>query len=555
MPQSVFKRDSFLLVIVIVLFSLYAGTFIYKTSFVVEGKRYFCLFDDAMVSMRYARNLAEGNGLVMNSGERVEGITNPLWTLYMALVHLFPIPQETISLVIQMTAAVFLALNLVFVRKTALLISGGLSPVASAAIVLTAFYLPLINWSLQGMEVCVLTLLMSVAVWKTLLAMRDRTFPAAVYLLLGAGTLIRIDMAAPFAAIWLFLTLSMPELRRKHLVWGAATLAVFLGVQTIARVAYYGDLLPNTYYLKMTGYPVILRLSRGFAVWWNFIWHMNPLFFLVPVFLLVLGYNHSLGLLGIVVASQMLYSIYVGGDAWDDWGGSNRYMAIVMPQFFILLAYGLYRIRDIIAGGDRETETIRHSGASAGKGDKHRCGSRASILIQRYSFPALVLLSIIQLNNNSGSLSLRGLALIDPPPHVENNRTMVGRAQLVKKITTPDAKIAVTWAGIIPYFSERYTVDILGKTDRTIARLPMRRAPVDKNPYTFFLPGHLKYDYRHSIGDLKPHAILQFWGDLSEADPYVVDSYVKIMTADLWVYVLQSSDKIRWDLFQTEQQQ
>ena len=43
-----------------------------------------CLFDDAMISMRYARNLAEGHGLVFNAGEYVQGFSNPLMTLLMA---------------------------------------------------------------------------------------------------------------------------------------------------------------------------------------------------------------------------------------------------------------------------------------------------------------------------------------------------------------------------------------------------------------------------------------------------------------------------------------
>jgi len=40
--------------------------------------------DDAYISFRYARNLIEGNGLVFNPGERVEGYTNFLWTVLMA---------------------------------------------------------------------------------------------------------------------------------------------------------------------------------------------------------------------------------------------------------------------------------------------------------------------------------------------------------------------------------------------------------------------------------------------------------------------------------------
>ena len=41
-----------------------------------------CTQDDAFISFRYAQNLWEGHGLVFNSGEKVEGITNLLWTLF-----------------------------------------------------------------------------------------------------------------------------------------------------------------------------------------------------------------------------------------------------------------------------------------------------------------------------------------------------------------------------------------------------------------------------------------------------------------------------------------
>jgi hypothetical protein len=44
------------------------------------------LTDDAFISFRYAQNLARGQGLVYNLGERVEGYTNFLWTALAALV-------------------------------------------------------------------------------------------------------------------------------------------------------------------------------------------------------------------------------------------------------------------------------------------------------------------------------------------------------------------------------------------------------------------------------------------------------------------------------------
>jgi hypothetical protein len=48
-----------------------------------NGRVYFSLFDDAMVAMRCAWNLAHGYGLVWNVGERVEGSTNLLMVLAM----------------------------------------------------------------------------------------------------------------------------------------------------------------------------------------------------------------------------------------------------------------------------------------------------------------------------------------------------------------------------------------------------------------------------------------------------------------------------------------
>ncbi len=64
----------------------YAAIFIFQSSFVVAGERFFTLFDDAMISMRYARNLADGFGLVWNPGEGpVEGYSNFLWLLTAAV--------------------------------------------------------------------------------------------------------------------------------------------------------------------------------------------------------------------------------------------------------------------------------------------------------------------------------------------------------------------------------------------------------------------------------------------------------------------------------------
>src|SRR5688572_22895442 len=82
------RPDTFLLAgaVVALAFLFYRQTMI--ASRVIDGVRYFWLDDDMMISMRYGRNLAQGHGLVWTPGERVEGYSNFLWTLIMAVVHL-----------------------------------------------------------------------------------------------------------------------------------------------------------------------------------------------------------------------------------------------------------------------------------------------------------------------------------------------------------------------------------------------------------------------------------------------------------------------------------
>ena len=60
---------------------------IWQQSTVIDGVRLFYLKDDALTSLVYARHLLEGQGLVYNAGERVEGYTNLLWVLWMAMLQ------------------------------------------------------------------------------------------------------------------------------------------------------------------------------------------------------------------------------------------------------------------------------------------------------------------------------------------------------------------------------------------------------------------------------------------------------------------------------------
>jgi len=522
-----FLRQNWLFITAILFYALYAGIYIYQTSFIIDGTRYFVLFDDAMISMRYARNLAAGEGLVWNPGENpVEGYTNPLWVVFMAFFHLFPIPAEKISLAIQISGTFFLGINLLFVKRISDFFSTKLF-VPILAILLTAFYTPLNNWGLQGMEVSVLAPLLSAAVWKMLLDFQNDSFSPWPYLLLGFGTLVRVDMAVPYLVLFGFSLIFIPKYRRQHISWGLGLLIVFLTSQTLFRIWYYGDPLPNTYYLKMGGIPLLLRIKRGLYVLYQFVWDMNWVLLALPFAYLLFRRDRKTFLLALLFLGQIAYSVYVGGDAWEHKGGANRYIALAMPLFFILFIYSIYQILFSINSSLAIPKLLIAS------------GTLASAVLVAASIASLVNFNFIQ----NDFRYLERWLLLRQPIFIEGNKEAVRIAQAVRKVSSPDAQIAVVTAGAIPYFSERPTIDLLGKNDPYIAHLPNHASPSLEG----VRPGHMKWDYDYSIGQLKPDMILQLWGDKEVAYDYIEQFYTVIEVDGMLFSARNDSPNILWD--------
>jgi hypothetical protein len=178
----------------------------------------------------------------------VEGFTNPLWVAIMALFHLLPVSLAKMSLLVQVLSAVLGVLNLMLVWRLGNLVSKNRAA-ALLAVLLTAAYFPLDQWALRGTEVALLAPLLTLAV---LLAIEtiDGGSPRWLWLLLGAGTLTRLDMTAPALVIIGMVAFFDRTRRREHLIDGLGWLALFLGAQLLANRLYYGSALPNTYYLK-----------------------------------------------------------------------------------------------------------------------------------------------------------------------------------------------------------------------------------------------------------------------------------------------------------------
>ena len=524
----------------------FSAAFIARSAFRAGGGVYFSLFDDAMVSMRYARNLAEGHGLVWNPGDPpVEGYSNLLWTLGMAVAHLLGLPDGQVSLLVMVTGALLLAANLVLVRAIAARLAPAAPGTAVLAMLMTALFFPLAYWTLRGMEV---GLMATAILASVLLALRitQGSGRREVWLLAGvlaAGTLIRDDFVVPAAVIAAYTTLNTASTDRRAV--GLALAAVPLAVvaaHTGWRLLYYGDPLPNTYYLKLGGVGLDTRLSRGGQV----LVELGAISLFAPLALAAVGLagardvpRRALALPAVVLAGQAAYTAYVGGDAWEWLGFADRYMAPVVPLLLVLAALGVRALFTAPASAAARLAAglafafaamfavvpavrewlfffIPRAGwyqdlagyaplavwfaalSLLGARGRLRSPAGAPSATGRVAWAVTAALTVLAISAADLESWRRANA-----PEVRADAAMARYGLAIREVTDAKASVAVVWAGAIPYFSRRPAVDLLGKSDPVIAHGPSR--PIG------FTPGHTKWDYRHSIGRLRPDLIAQVW--------------------------------------------
>jgi hypothetical protein len=439
----------------------------------IDGERFFTLFDDAMVSMRYARNLAHGDGLVWNPGQvPVEGYTNFLWTLALAVLHASRIPESILPLAVMIVGAALLLATVRSTHRLAVHVWG--ERAAGIAALLTAMSYPLLFWTLRGLEVGLFAYLVIEAA-RTVMRIPELGMHAArlrLAVLLAMALLTRPDAIVPVSIVlaWGFLH-GGSDARRRVILPAALTGLIVLGAHTAFRLVYYGDLLPNTYYLKMTGRPIVERVREGaiaFAALTRV--HLWPLLVIAGAGAWIdraLRVGRETHLLAALFVGQVIYSVFAGGDSWEWMDFTNRFISIVLPAIFILAGASI----DALA-------------------------RRAAV---RISQPAL-----------AWALTIVLVAMLDFSPmriwltegafHVTDDARMVRFARELRECTREDATIAVVWAGTVPYHVHRACVDLLGKNDRVVAHGPA----VGR-----YQPGHDKWNARHSIAGLHPDVVAQ----------------------------------------------
>jgi hypothetical protein len=362
--------------------------------------------------------------------------------------------------------------------------------------VTTAFCYSLAYWSLMGMEAGLQALLAVVAVHLAIASVEGRRERhLELWAVCAAAYLLRMDMLLLVAAVQVWVV-ARGGLRRGKGRW-LAGLGLFLAAAlaySLFRWLYFHDVLPNTYYLKMTGVPLVVRLLRGLLALETFVRGHLPLLLIAGIGALsLLRRDRRLELPAAVFLLYCAYSVWVGGDAWDlDVEvpvRANRYVSFVLPLLFVLLNGLLNRALDV-----RE----RRAGEMAGRVAAGAAGALGVLLVNGL-WPG----------GTDGAWRL--MMGTDRPPLVESHRTVMRQLHRMARMVEPGATVATAWAGIPAYFSDYKLVDILGFNDRHVARQPSR-LPGDEDHPRLYRPGHDRWDFDYLLNRVRPDAFFQIWG-------------------------------------------
>lgn len=508
--------------------------FIARTRVTLDGRAGWVLADDPMISMTFARRLAEGHGLTWTNGARVEGYSNLLWTLLMAPVHLLPVPDRATSLVVMIGSAMLLVLTTIVVGRICALLAPERPAVQVAGMLLTGLFYPTAYWALRGMEVGLAAFLVaSIALLSIRLARGfDRRTAVALAAAMSAAVLTRDDLIVPcvIALAFLVWTVSRPTRRRVALYLGGAIVLTVVAHEAF-RLAYYHDALPNTYYLKLAHIPLGTRLGRGIESV-GFTWTETLYAPLVMAAAYLVARRRDLPrpaiLLGALFLGQCAYSIYVGGDFSEDLRFANRYIAVGTPMLMVLAALGA---GELVAARSRRlllgvavgllaaaVALAVHPVPTSRLAFQLDHVDRHGLVMALVLAAAMGLLLLVRARGSTGAVAVVALGLlvtlavdIDPGRYWArvNAQSLffdqgVARYGLVlHRLTSPGTRIALSAAGATAYFSRRPGVDLLGKVDPVIAREPGRAIQ--------FRPGHNKWDYAYSIGRLRPDVIAELF--------------------------------------------
>ena len=444
--------------------------------------------DDPFITFRYAANIVGGHGPVFNIGEHVEGFSSPLHLLLcVVLLKVFP----SIGLLFK-AKLISLGCGLIAIGLTGKLVRqiGGEPETALVAQLLSALNVNFAIASVNGLETTLYTVLLLVCAIQFVIEYQQKrgTFSA---FLLWLAWLARPEAILTFGLLFVLrLTwvnqriFNFTNLSRWLILFLAPTACVVL-----ARVAYYGQLFPNTYYAKnaplaeslKTGLHYLLKgLSPNFLDVKNLMHgKATPadLFYMlvVPLFwgLAVLGWTRLRDryikmTLASIIGAAILFILRSGGD----WMIGCRFLIAAVPFIAILQSYGLLVLVELCQKRreQRGKQPTHRDGQLNGSLHLRACKRIVFILALAVWFLTILVAPLRPWS--ASNLSTEDSDLI------KRNSSGFGllwitAMRYIKANVKPDATIAFSEMGYCAFYNlDHKFMDTRGLTDHEIAMLP-----------------------------------------------------------------------------------
>ncbi len=397
------------------------------------------LSDDAYITFRYAENFAAGNGMVYNSGEKVEGYTNFLWVIIMSVLKKAGIDLLFGARMISIVSAIGMILLTYLVSVQ---IFGMYGPVSFLSAYLVALNPGFVLWSFSGMETLFFSFFVLSGLTCALLYLQGGKKSLLYFssLLFLIASLTRPEGVLFFAGSFLFLLVFNRQNesqgfgnRLKRLLLPAFIFLALYGYYFNWRYGYYGQFLPNTFYAK-TGFED--QQLKGFYYCFKFVRESMASGFLLIFLLYILKEIFSdarIRFIFFILSIYLIYIISIGGDN------------LLVQRFFVPVISFIFTL---VALGTASIKSKMYSGTSI----------KLIVSLFFIIYPLTVL------------LDTRAFPMLGVERTMLHYENMKKAGIWLKDNSNPGETIAVESAGIIPYFSGLKSYDRLGLNDLHISR-------------------------------------------------------------------------------------
>jgi hypothetical protein len=309
----------------------------------------FCITsDDPLITLRYAYNFAHGHGPVFNVGERVEGFTSPLHLVVMTVLQW--LPWGHVLLKAKLASLLF---GLLSVRKAGQLYQQFELPKWALGLALVAggSSFMMVLAASNGLETSLMCWLVTAYVVRLVRdRMGEQWIKTGVYAM--GVVLVRPEGVVIVALGTVAALLTAGKGFRIKAIRYVVLPVVAMIVLLLARHAYYGYWLPNTFYAKNPPsmralYLGVIYLGHVFQERASFLpWVprsigvMSWIFMVLQIALFVTGLfwqrNRKFLIISIVIVAEILIILKGGGD----WMKGARFAAPVAPEVVLIEVMG-----------------------------------------------------------------------------------------------------------------------------------------------------------------------------------------------------------------------